>query len=394
MDIGSISAQTGTQNAAPFMSNDHEAKGAVPVPMDVDEPRISGHLQTLEVRPNPLARSLRSALSLMGFQDEWINDADDTLVESPTDLRNHFLDFVNGLGHLPVSEVFDNDTINVLSLSGKSLDILIDISNHFPFWVMVGNPMTNPNVWVQDNIPIGADAKSSITYNKLGLTSDFTYGNVRISDETFFNLTKERREGAMYFHATTWEHVPSLLTAIEIKGRTNTDFSRTGAFYLGRNFEDAVDWGLKRAKNVYTNKLCIFVYRLPTQTLREHVPNIDFGEAYSADWDRFVRLCRREQLSVSEMAEFQRKHNELCWIYGPQCASVHAADFVARDPLATRRATQLCLHKPGIAGVIHRNQVGVVYLDPERVLLCLKDMLGGLFDQWKRAFDVRNRQAN
>lgn len=192
--------------------------------------------------------------------------------------------------------------------------------------------------------------------------------------------------GTMVFHATEWSSVPGLLSGIDpAAGRVNLDFSRQPAFYVGSDWDDALQEDFHNARLRFNSEACIVLYRVEDEVLQALAPNDSLGNEWSAEWQQLIRWCRTRRLDRASLlayagSKFARDH----WISGRQW-SVDDAALLNDTKLQMRPYEQLCVRSPQAAALFDAGLVGVVFLGFGVVSGGVRDIMSEAeFNEWRQ----------
>jgi len=338
--------------------------------------------------PNPSFSSLSSVLKAIHVQDKFIPDFQ--LPLPPDQLREAVMDFFERFRETHYSHVFKEDVVAVFgSESFQDTSWLIDgIIDAFPFWILSNDPMKDPGQWASANrLPSQGSSDQPIRFVKFAIQNPPSFDKLEISEEEFQKLSgRDLPRGRWYFHATQWSAVHGLISGVDpSQGRSHCDFSRQGAFYVGSDWDDALEWAYKKAKQRINSEACVLLYRVSDDALKALTPNHSFRNEWSPEWEQLIRWCRNRRLDRSQLDAYERSpFSRAEWISGPQFT-----DDIRLSSLQRRPHDQLCVRSRQVAALFDAGFVGVVFLGYGVVCKGVRGLMTEAeFAAWKRVARV------
>ena len=172
----------------------------------------------------------------------------------------------------------------------------------------------------------------------------------------------------VFYHGTSHQSALGIMNNIDlVQGKLGRDFSSGDGFYLGKNFNEALEtnWARNRALNS-----AVLVYLVPRDELRnqEQLRSTNL-EHNIVDWKEMVRLFRTEQDSRKSRAQSKKDRSSIKTIKTNY-------DFV-EGPMASRKQNfthpeqiqgsyQLCVRSERCAALFDRSLHSVVFFEEVR----------------------------
>ena len=290
----------------------------------------------------------------------------------------HFEDVLRfQLLRLPPEMVFEPEVISYWGIDPE--DILWNAINCLPLHKLVGDISRDAHRWVLCTSHCPPSEHKSQFAKYFDDDNSEQFPGERLALECISSPDPIR--GTWYFHATTWESVPSIVAGIDLQqGKRNRDFSVRGAFYLNTDYQDCKTWAIRRARDLATARVAIIAYFVPPEIFYQQ-PFLDLSQK-AEDWQRLVSYSRRgmrheRNRHLQELLE----SDDPRWISGGQCAN---PDDVrkGKTPVPRQNFEQIALCSDKAASEFSAMTPCVVFLSEMQVTDAVRNQYPRDFDHW------------
>lgn len=237
-------------------------------------------------------------------------------------------------------------------------NILRSVGNGFPTSTPYPYPHGNVNTWFTIEPKDGERRQvlhhvNVINANKSGMTGKCysTQNRVRNFPQSLSNSDYE-----LFFHGTNHDSAKNIIEdGIDLnRGENMKDFSSGDGFYVGRDFDQALDatWASNRP-----SVSAVIVFRVMKTELRQQTRGLDLQND-EHEWEEVVRQFR----SGKPDKKFRKRLQEYEYIEGPM-SPITGEKKSSRNPTPIAGSYQLCVRHIDCANVFDRSIHSVIFFE-------------------------------
>ena len=164
----------------------------------------------------------------------------------------------------------------------------------------------------------------------------------------------------VFYHGTSHQSAASIMKSIDLsRGKKERDFSSGDGFYLGNNFDEALEtnWARNRPPNS-----AVLVYLVRRDELRSQELRSMNLEDNMEEWKEVVRLFRKQDSqtwSRNDRRSIRTIKTTYDFVEGPMASDKR--DFTHPEPI--QDSYQLCVRSERCAELFDRSLHSVVFYD-------------------------------